>query len=799
MTLAVGCARIEIHHGPPILFDDHFESGWTLDSGGSSSKSTDGEILTIESGDQNPATVSRNITDFSSDTYPKLAIRIKSITATKTWGIDIYYSAAWHNLCTGQTAINLVEKDLPAAQTIEQIRIRAEGTSNTLKIDYISINKSAVVIPLDPPTTQDIIGEVTITNRINKCSTAEFALNNIATTLKAAGPYNNKIGNKDIIIIWGYRSGDSMSETDKLFGGIIISTGNRGEKTSVMTIPIKCMDHGWELQKPPSLFNSYYSTATNGKTILKAAVDLCSYVSSALIDDASEITSTHAVDYSIPGNEVTPFTILEELAPKCLAGAAIGFDWRITPSGVVDLFPRGSISSSLTFDDDDLELIDHESDWWICWNDVTVYGKAGGTYPTDMNATNGTIADSTTDSSEQSTNSTTYVLVSTITIPPVPAGKYVGMVKVSLEAKTGPSVYPGYYKITQQVYEGGEGTIVEDQAITTEDWVLYENDYVYWNSAWAQTMTIRFYLKRYTSGSSYDVYGRNFKVYYDTLNAMIDTEGTNSTERVSSEVPANATGTSVQDTRVLVTEAILYWGIYTTQGNIAINTNSYSKLNFQSYVEDVSAVLDSARIELRDGSNRFARTLEPFSKASWQQHTINCGARNASEWYIEFDFDWADVRSLRIYMWATPASNWYYRIYGLHFSGKRFVGEATDTDSSNQWGVLKRPPELDDALDSDVECLAKAEGILALYKDPLVNLRNVKLQQGQKVNVGETVIITVSTPALNLTVRLMSITHVFSGTEWEATCELSNEPIEFNYLIKQQDERIKLATRGIAK
>ena len=59
--------RVEIFR-KPVFFDDHFCKEWTLDTGGTSSITLDGDLLIIESGDQNPATVSRDVTPFSSDT-----------------------------------------------------------------------------------------------------------------------------------------------------------------------------------------------------------------------------------------------------------------------------------------------------------------------------------------------------------------------------------------------------------------------------------------------------------------------------------------------------------------------------------------------------------------------------------------------------------------------------------------------------------------------------------------------------------------------------------------------------------
>jgi hypothetical protein len=354
----------------------------------------------------------------------------------------------------------------------------------------------------------------------------------------------------------------------------------------------------------------------------------------------------------------------------------------------------------------------------------------------------------------------------------------------------------GYYRITYKIGTGTETEIVTEQAVTETDYTTKTHNLPSnIRGSMGEDVTVFFYFR--VGNSANTIYMCNRLMVGDQFHAdwnPYDAGYGEGVLAIGAANPAPAKGSVSVRSSIVTAQA---HAIEITL-SASLNALAYSTLEGFLYLEDIANVIGDIVISVFSGSNYAYRTIS-ISKGRWRDFKLDLGYKSEASWILTGTIDWTAITKIRFFSFASASANWLFAIDGFHFDSNRFSGSASNSDSSNAWGVLKRPPEIDDALDSDVECLAKAEGILALYKDPLVNLRNVKLQEGQKVNVGETVEIIVSTPALDLTVRLMSITHVFSGTEWEATCELSNEPIEFNYLIKQQDERIKLATRGIAK
>lgn len=651
------------------------------------------------------------------------------------------------------------------------------------------------ITPLDPPDVQDILGNVEVTLRINKCSTASFTINNVPSAFKGVGPYTGKVGEKDEVTIWMFRDGESKGDSTKVFSGIVTKASDKGDDSAKFGIVVTCMDKGWKLQKPPALFNLRYKTPTSGKTILIAAVD-CAGLDNSLVDDGSEITSTHVCDYSKPGDEVTPFTVLDEIAPKCAAGAALGFDWRITPAGAVDLFPHASISSGLTFNDDDLESFGYEKDWWRCWNSVIVYGLDAKELPDGHDAwTESDVNTSIDDNAEVNTTSLGYVQAGTGNIyTPGSSTEKLHLDRVQHYAMVDASG-GGKYKITYQKEGGTETIIVTDQAVTETSWTVKEHLGVDIWSDPGKTLTVRFYFL--TNNASYAIYSKWRIIEGDSFFA--------DWMPVTSELlsTASGAGNSVRGDKSLAVDqsngsgsmgAIIYFA------SPYVNGNTWPKLAFwiKRGADDLSAkgfisIYDAAMV------NQY-KTFDVSKEDEWINIDFTLGDKEDGEWKPSGPgFDWAQIYMIGIQLIFSSAGTGkvgHFLLDAFGFGGNRFSGSASNADSIAEWGTLCRPPETDDSLLSDAECALKAEGILATVKDPLLCVEGVKLQEGLKVGVGETVAFAVTTPSISdAALIIVEETLTLSGTNFECTLKLSNELVEIDYVLKALSEGVRLAGR----
>ena len=366
MSVAIPQVRMEIFRGPPKLFDDNFVKGWTLTSGGSSAFSTDGDIATLNSGDQYYGYIEKEVS-FSTDIYPKIAVRIAP--DSEDWGLGVYYGGAWHNLLAGQTETGLKEVSLIAGLSITKIRLISWGTGKVAKFDYIAISKQSVLIPVDE-TKSDIVESLTITRPILSRGVGGFS----CKLPNMNGEYTDKINDFDHVLIYLWRKGATMK---KVFGGKILLPGTEGFGSSgEYYLLLAGMDIGQELIAPPALLEKYYE-GVNGKAIIEDAIDLCSELTKKFVDVDNEIASTHDFEFQ----KVKPYKVINEICIDAkTSGGVVGFDGYVDPAGNVHIFKRDKYLSPV----DLTGIIEHykkEDDAHRVRNKIYVFGEATKPFP----------------------------------------------------------------------------------------------------------------------------------------------------------------------------------------------------------------------------------------------------------------------------------------------------------------------------------------------------------------------------------------------------------------------------------
>lgn len=352
--------RVEIFPQPKFA-DDNLEDGWSKTSGGTSTFTTDGDIASLNKGNQAACIIEKTFTSIDTDDYPKLAIKVTAVNGTL--GLYVWNGSAWEWLLE-ITSTGITNLTLPGATTISKIRFSA---SNTASIDYVFIMKNTMIIPTD---SDDVVNQGTITLPLleNGVGGAEFIINN------ASGAYTGVISSFDRVIVYLWRLGSTVK---KVFGGVVTETPYEGHpKDSDYYIHLKCMDLGEQLNNSESLIQHVYSSV-NGKIIIQDAVAACSRLTDAFVDVDSDIASLHDVTY----DEVLPYSIITEIGKKATTvGGVVGFDSYVDPAGNMHLFARGKYNSTVDLTEK-IEEYSHPIDSHSIKNKQTVYGKNIKTYP----------------------------------------------------------------------------------------------------------------------------------------------------------------------------------------------------------------------------------------------------------------------------------------------------------------------------------------------------------------------------------------------------------------------------------
>jgi len=155
--------------------------------------------------------------------------------------------------------------------------------------------------------------------------------------------------------------------------------------------------------------------------------------------------------------------------------------------------------------------------------------------------------------------------------------------------------------------------------------------------------------------------------------------------------------------------------------------------------------------------------------------------------------DWANIQGINFFF-ILGITN-YALFDDLKFMDTFFSGETTDTASIAAYGIRCAKPAYDDALKTDVECLARAESIKAVLKDPVTVLSDVTVDGDYWMDPGVLTRVVVANDALDYYFRIVQATHVVRGTQWDAILTLSNEPQMVDYIFRLVQEAQKLLER----
>jgi hypothetical protein len=199
-----------------------------------------------------------------------------------------------------------------------------------------------------------------------------------------------------------------------------------------------------------------------------------------------------------------------------------------------------------------------------------------------------------------------------------------------------------------------------------------------------------------------------------------------------------------------------------------------------------------------DYANSFRYTSGIIKKGVWTEFDLPIG-RDSAIWETASGTpDWNDIESIRFVMEPVGGSQ-PMTLYmdNLFFAEARFSGVATDFDSQQAYGVRCSKPIVDDSLLSDAECLARAESIKAVLKDPVVTLSEVNVDGDHRYNPGDLQRVIVANDDLDESFRIIEASPIVRKSQWDTLLTLSNEPQYIDYVFKLITENAKLLDRRI--
>lgn len=361
-------ARVKVEIFPqPGFGDDNFVNGWTKTSGGTSTFSTDGDIVSLDKGNQTACTIEKALNSLSTDSYTKLEVKVTAISGTLT--IYVWDGSGWVSVTT-ITAIGVSEVTLPSGKIATKIEFSMAGI---VSVDYVFICKNAMMTPtLNISSLNDVV-EYDSTHPLLEMGVAGANI----TLQNMNGAYTGKIRQFDRIISYLYRVGAAEK---KDFGGYVIDFEYKG-KPMEYYLYLTCMDLGQKSQAPENLLRKAYLNV-NGKTIIQDAIVACGILTNKFVDVDSEIASMHSIIY----DEALPYNVLNEICKKATTlGGVVGFDAYVDPAGNVHVFKRGKYTSTVDLTEKFWEY-NHPFDSHRIRNKQTVYGAENKMEPSDGDA-----------------------------------------------------------------------------------------------------------------------------------------------------------------------------------------------------------------------------------------------------------------------------------------------------------------------------------------------------------------------------------------------------------------------------
>jgi hypothetical protein len=255
----------------------------------------------------------------------------------------------------------------------------------------------------------------------------------------------------------------------------------------------------------------------------------------------------------------------------------------------------------------------------------------------------------------------------------------------------------------------------------------------------------------------------------------------------------------------------LYYGscLFTLNSGKEVNCNLYPIFEFLAFLE--KALSGNVTISLFDTSGKEAKKNLTIGPDEWRTTQLRVGVGNEGDWEnIQTDFDWTQVKQIRIACHFAGVGTGNFWVDGLYFGGRRYAAVREDAASQSAYG-LRELTETDEELWSDNECDLRARALLAYLKDPAeyLTIRSTCIDYGNSpILAGDKIHVTLPNENVDADFRIESVEyHVDAKTQTlEIALELGKEPpqlADYLYGLRtftvnvEKLSRTKLGKKGI--
>jgi len=462
-------------------------------------------------------------------------------------------------------------------------------------------------------------------------------------------------------------------------------------------------------------YNKVASVSTNNVTMVNNLLE--NYTTAATLTLYLDLIRDSNTTYTkMLFSHETIFDILKFISDTAsTSGGAIGYDMRIEYDGEFGWLPRGHVTESYTLAAQ-VQLERYMDDATRIKNKITVYGKPDKPAPLDSDGQD--YSDGLTELAAPShLKALTADAAASQAVVTLGAGNCAGFVaadKVWIMDDNANGE-----QLTVQSVDDGAGTVTMTTNLVTayaiaDDAVLFIIEDGGTQTGWGW----------YDDPADYDIVQETTII--DTGSKSIEVQIT------------NKTGISIL-----------------LQMVTAVDMNEYDTLKMKLYFATTAPA--SLGIGLRSGDcggTDWATIYlgSPDQTNQWVDIEIKGGTDNEGAWSKGAGFSWSTVKQIRFFPIWSAADDYTFYIDRLHFIGKRWGGGtdnsavdgyAYDATSVSTYGVREHVI-ISEMLLSDAECEAKAQSLLAFYKDARIameletetlDLVNYPILPGNKVAV----------------------------------------------------------------
>jgi hypothetical protein len=233
-----------------------------------------------------------------------------------------------------------------------------------------------------------------------------------------------------------------------------------------------------------------------------------------------------------------------------------------------------------------------------------------------------------------------------------------------------------------------------------------------------------------------------------------------------------------------------------------VDGDLYPNLNL--WVSRENTFNGNVTLALYDSSGYAAAHEFTVGDEKWFQTQIGIGTQNNDAWQIPFQFNWNQIKQIRVTCWFSGAGSGSFWVDGLFFGGRKYSSIQNDQASQSSLG-LREIVEVNEELCSDLECESHAKALLANLKDPAetLTIQSTVLDYGATpILAGDKIHLTLPNEGINSDFRVLSAEYKVDGKTQTlpVTLELGRQkPLLADYVYALRSRTNRLSRIKIAK